>query len=141
MAVARTTKKKTGRKKAEPRRALTGPILAPWRWLKRWALRMVLIVAAVFLGVVIMHAMINPGRTFYMKSEARRLGSIDQLWVSIDDVAPVMARSVVAAEDANFCLHWGFDVEAIRAALEEGEGRGASTIDCSISVATITGRW
>ena len=35
---------------------------------------------------------------------------------------------MVAAEDANFCLHWGFDVEAIRAALEEGSGRGASTI-------------
>jgi monofunctional biosynthetic peptidoglycan transglycosylase len=39
-----------------------------------------------------------------------------------------MARSVVAAEDANFCLHWGFDVDAIRDAIEDGGGRGASTI-------------
>ena len=39
-----------------------------------------------------------------------------------------MRRSVVAAEDANFCLHWGFDMKAIRAALDEGAGRGASTI-------------
>jgi monofunctional biosynthetic peptidoglycan transglycosylase len=35
---------------------------------------------------------------------------------------------VVAAEDANFCLHWGFDMRAIRRALDENSGRGASTI-------------
>ena len=46
----------------------------------------------------------------------------------IDSIAPVMARSVVAAEDANFCLHWGFDMAAIREALEDGAGRGASTL-------------
>ena len=35
----------------------------------------------------------------------------------------------MAAEDANFCLHWGFDVAAIRDAIDEGAGsRGASTI-------------
>jgi monofunctional biosynthetic peptidoglycan transglycosylase len=39
-----------------------------------------------------------------------------------------MALSVVAAEDANYCLHWGFDMAAIRVAIEEGEGRGASTL-------------
>ena len=43
-------------------------------------------------------------------------------------IAPVMARAAVAAEDANFCLHWGFDMAAIRAALDAGSGRGASTI-------------
>ena len=39
-----------------------------------------------------------------------------------------MARSVVAAEDANFCKHWGFDMAAIRDAIEDGGARGASTI-------------
>ena len=39
-----------------------------------------------------------------------------------------MGRSAVAAEDANFCLHWGFDMEAIRQAVDEGGTRGASTI-------------
>ena len=39
-----------------------------------------------------------------------------------------MGRSAVAAEDANFCLHWGFDMAAIREAVEEGGTRGASTI-------------
>ncbi|MEM7520328.1 MAG: monofunctional biosynthetic peptidoglycan transglycosylase, partial [Pseudomonadota bacterium] len=40
----------------------------------------------------------------------------------------VMARAAVAAEDANFCLHWGFDVAAIRLAIDQGGARGASTI-------------
>jgi monofunctional biosynthetic peptidoglycan transglycosylase len=34
----------------------------------------------------------------------------------------------VAAEDANFCLHWGFDMAAIRQAVAAGGNRGASTI-------------
>lgn len=63
-----------------------------------------------------------------MIGERSRLGEIDYQWVPLEEVAPVMARSVVAAEDANFCAHWGFDMGAIRAAIEEGGGRGASTL-------------
>ena len=46
----------------------------------------------------------------------------------LEQIAPVMARSVVAAEDANFCQHWGFDMAAIRDAIDGGATRGASTI-------------
>jgi monofunctional biosynthetic peptidoglycan transglycosylase len=63
-----------------------------------------------------------------MVSEKRRLGHLDHEWIPIEQIAPVMLRSVVAAEDANFCLHWGFDVAAIRTAIEDGQGRGASTL-------------
>jgi monofunctional biosynthetic peptidoglycan transglycosylase len=34
----------------------------------------------------------------------------------------------VAAEDADFCLHWGFDLDAIKAAIDSGAARGGSTI-------------
>ncbi len=47
---------------------------------------------------------------------------------ALEEVAPVMARSVVAAEDANFCNHWGFDLAAIKRAIAEGSNRGASTL-------------
>jgi monofunctional biosynthetic peptidoglycan transglycosylase len=53
---------------------------------------------------------------------------VEQIWVAMDDIAPVMARSAVAAEDADFCLHWGLDLTAIQAALEDGANRGGSTI-------------
>ncbi|MBE0412751.1 monofunctional biosynthetic peptidoglycan transglycosylase [Yoonia sp.] len=73
------------------------------------------------------YAVVNPPTTPYMFSESRRLGAVDQTWVGMEQIAPVMARSVVAAEDANFCLHWGLDVNAIRDAMDRGRG-GASTI-------------
>ena len=44
------------------------------------------------------------------------------------EIAPVMARSVVAAEDANFCLHLGFDMAEIRRVVASGQQGGASTI-------------
>lgn len=79
-------------------------------------------------ALVLAHRFIPPGQTLYMKQEAHRLGKIDHQWVAMADIAPVMARSVVAAEDANFCMHWGFDMGAIRQVLEQGGARGASTL-------------
>lgn len=100
----------------------------PVRFVLRWSLRLVAAVLVLALLAIGLFAVINPPTTYYMQREARRLGSVDHAWVAIDDVAPVMARSVVAAEDANFCTHWGFDMEAIRRALASGGQRGASTI-------------
>lgn len=85
-------------------------------------------VATLILIWVLSYRFINPPTTFYMVSERVHLGEIDRQWVAIDDVAPVMLRSVVAAEDANFCLHTGFDLDAIRTAIDSGSNRGASTI-------------
>ena len=120
--------KKTKPNKAKRPPTLTEWMLSPYRWVRRWLVRLIVLVLATGLMVISAHSVFNPSQTFYMKAEARRLGGIDHIWVPLKEVAPVMARSVVAAEDANFCLHWGFDVEAIRNALEEGSGRGASTI-------------
>jgi monofunctional biosynthetic peptidoglycan transglycosylase len=100
----------------------------PVAFMLRWSMRGVLAFAAAILLAVLLYAVINPPVTPYMLMESRRLGGIEQTWADIEDVAPVMARSAVAAEDANFCLHWGFDMAAIRAAIDAGGARGASTI-------------
>ncbi|NNE53372.1 MAG: monofunctional biosynthetic peptidoglycan transglycosylase [Sulfitobacter sp.] len=100
-----------------------------WRQrIRRWFWRTVSVAFILAVGAMILFAVINPPRTPYMISEGRRIETIKQEWLALADMAPVMARSVVAAEDANFCQHWGIDVVAIRAALEEGSSRGASTI-------------
>lgn len=103
-------------------------MLRPFFWLRRWTLRVFALGFVIFVGAVVVHALTPPPQTLFMKQEAARLGKIDARWVPIEAVAPVMARSVVAAEDANFCLHWGFDMAAIRQALDDGNGRGASTL-------------
>ncbi|WP_375265185.1 monofunctional biosynthetic peptidoglycan transglycosylase [Planktotalea sp.] len=88
----------------------------------------ILICAAVLLWVSI-YVWVNPTKTPYMRSEELRIGGdVDAKWVPISEIAPVMARSVVAAEDANYCNHWGFDMTAIRAAVDSGGARGASTL-------------
>ncbi len=94
----------------------------------RWVVRGAAGLAGFVLLLVIGYAVINPPTTIYMLSERIRLGTIEHDWVDADDVAPVMLRSVVAAEDANFCLHWGFDMAEIRLAVEQGGTRGASTL-------------
>lgn len=124
-------KSKPTKRTAKPRksRKMRGAIgIRPIRWLMRWAVRLACLSVAVLLLVVAVHSVINPPRTYYMGQEAARLGGLDHEWVPLEAVAPAMARSLVAAEDANYCNHWGFDMQAIRVALEEGSGRGASTI-------------
>ncbi|WP_271951685.1 monofunctional biosynthetic peptidoglycan transglycosylase [Ruegeria faecimaris] len=96
--------------------------------IRRWVTRAVLGLVAFVVALVVLFSVVNPPVTHTIWSEWRRLGKVQRDWVPIEQISPVMARSVVAAEDANFCLHWGFDVDAIRDALEEGGTRGASTI-------------
>ena len=94
----------------------------------RWAVRGVLGALAFALLLTLAYRFVGPWTTPYQLAEARRLGGIEAEWVPIERIAPAMARSVVAAEDADFCLHWGLDLSAIRAALDEGGSRGGSTI-------------
>ncbi len=94
----------------------------------RWLARGLLAVVGLYAVLILAYAVINPPGNLYMVSEWRRLGPLQRTWVPLEEMAPDLARSVVAAEDANFCLHWGFDMVAIREALDQGAGRGASTI-------------
>lgn len=106
---------------------------APRPLLRRWALRLLLGVAGVFAFFVLLFSFLNPPTTPYMFAEGQRLGGVEQEWADWDDIAPVMARSAVAAEDANYCLHWGFDMAAIRSAVNAGSNRGASTISQQVA--------
>lgn len=102
------------------------PSLKPM--LRRWLLRACMGVAGFFGLLVLLFSFLNPPTTPYMFSEGQRLGGVTHHWADWDEIAPVMARSAVAAEDANYCLHWGFDMAAIRSAVSAGSNRGASTI-------------
>lgn len=74
--------------------------------------------------IVLLFRFISIPTTPYMVSE----GSISYTWISLDKVSANVPLAIVAAEDANFCNHWGFDMKAIRLAIEQGGNRGASTI-------------
>ena len=85
-------------------------------------------IAGLFAMLILLFSFLPPPINIYQLGEAWRLGGITKDWESWDNIAPEMALSVVAAEDANFCNHWGFDIAAIKDAVSEGSNRGASTI-------------
>ncbi|MBT8415260.1 MAG: monofunctional biosynthetic peptidoglycan transglycosylase [Boseongicola sp.] len=99
---------------------------------KRRPLRIIRRALLAFAGAIVLsvgiYAVLPPPTTPYILSEGLRLGEIRRDWVPADTIAPEALQAVVAAEDANFCLHWGFDMEQLRAAIQEGADRGASTL-------------
>ncbi len=130
MALAKT-KTKTGKAKRgrPPRRILRRLLFRVLRWLG-YAL------AAAILWVGI-YTVIPPLGGYYMATEWVRLGSIQRDWEDLEDISPHLARAVLAAEDANFCDHWGFDLKAIEEAITaNAKGRrvrGASTISQQVA--------
>lgn len=99
----------------------------------------VLFVAFVLAPVtwVALYGFINPPSNVLMMQRAAEGQSIDYRPMPINRISPHMVRAVIAAEDANFCTHDGFDVEAIQDAMEAnargGNVRGASTISQQVA--------
>lgn len=117
------------RKKIEDDPVVEAPPPRPlWRRALVWAGKGLATLFALWLFLILLYSFVPPFRNAYQWQETMRLGGIERDWVSFDQIAPEMARSAVAAEDANFCLHWGFDLDQIRAAIADGQKRGASTI-------------
>ena len=117
--MARKTKSRPKKKASPPKRRFRPG---------RLVLRACLSFALAILVMVGLYRFLPPPSTPYILSEGARLGGIERAWVSIDTMPAHVAQSVVAAEDANFCLHWGFDMAQLRAAIAEGGDRGASTL-------------
>lgn len=74
----------------------------------------------------------DPPSTMLMMQRAAEGQTIRHYPIPLNRMSPHIVRAVIAAEDANFCTHDGFDVEAIQEAMEanaRGDNvRGASTI-------------
>ncbi len=123
-----TPKQKSSRKKAPARRGTLDRMANAIRWARRILWRVLAIGFLLAVAWVALYRFVPPPGGIFMLQEYRRIGSVEREWVPMDRIAPVMARSVIAAEDANFCLHWGFDMAEIRKVIEAGSTRGASTL-------------
>ncbi len=119
-AQGRTVATRKGGKGARRRR--------PVRRVLTWMLRGGMVTGVLIVALVALFGRVDPPPGIYMVQERQRLGTVQRDWVPMPAISPHMARSAVAAEDANFCLHWGFDMAEIRRAMDAGGRRGASTI-------------
>lgn len=70
---------------------------------------------------------VPPPMTFLMSSRAVAGSGLEYRWRSLDEISPRLVEAVIASEDAGFCSHYGFDVEAIEKAFRDNarnEARG-----------------
>ncbi|OQW57330.1 MAG: monofunctional biosynthetic peptidoglycan transglycosylase [Proteobacteria bacterium HN_bin10] len=79
----------------------------------------------------------DPPSNVLMMQRAAEGETIRHYPIPINRMSPHIVRAVIAAEDANFCTHDGFDIEAIQDAMESnrrgGRTRGASTISQQVA--------
>lgn len=99
---------------------------------RRPILTVVLVLAGLVIGPVLVHRLVPPPLTFLMVTRAVEGEGLSYRWKSLDDISPRLVEAVIASEDARFCSHHGFDMEAIEKALKANERggriRGGSTI-------------
>jgi monofunctional biosynthetic peptidoglycan transglycosylase len=97
----------------------------------RWLI--VAVVAVLLLPYLLapLYRVVDPVSTLML---ARRVVGkrVDRTFVPLERIAPVLPRSVLASEDARFCIHRGIDWTELQAALDDAdditEARGGSTI-------------
>lgn len=112
----------------------------PWAWVKRWLLRALMAVVALWIAGIVLFSFLPVPFSAVMVE--RQLGAwlsgdfsyvAHSDWVSMDEISPWMPLAVMAAEDQKFPDHWGFDMASIEKAISHSEGndsriRGASTL-------------
>ena len=99
------------------------------RWLIRFLFKALVGFLGLSLGLVMLFKFLPVPVTATMLMDEN---GITKDWTSLSNIDRSMVRAVIAAEDGKFCLHEGFDREAIEKAIESnrqgGRIRGGSTI-------------
>lgn len=113
------------------------------RFLFKRFLKVLLWFAAISVVLVIIFRFVPPPGTALMverKIESWSDGqsiNLQRTWQPWDKISNDLKVAVIAGEDQKFAEHWGFDVEAIQAALAHnelgGSVRGASTLSQQVS--------
>ena len=95
-------------------------------------LTVVLGFAAASLLLVVLYRFVPPPITLTMIGDAIGGNGVAKSWRPLSQIDPDMPRAAIAGEDARFCLHHGFDLQAIETAYNRnargGRIRGGSTI-------------
>lgn len=105
----------------------------------RWLLYLMVLS---LIPVILLRWIPSPGSTLMVERwlEFRQQGSdvsIRHQWVPYENISDSIKMAVIAGEDQRFAEHHGFDLKAIRAAMEHnlegGSVRGASTISQQVA--------
>ncbi|GAA4780976.1 monofunctional biosynthetic peptidoglycan transglycosylase [Olivibacter ginsenosidimutans] len=147
MAIKRSPKKNTFRKQGAPKHSTRRStsiqkdrLATLWKQRKFGAFfaYIALCFIAISIGWVFLLRFINPPLTWLMVQrgfERKWEGKdwkLEKRWVRYDELSDNLKKAAIAAEDAHFMVHSGFDIHAIRNAYEKNQAgkslRGGSTI-------------
>ena len=91
--------------------------------------KLLLVFVLVSVGWVLAYRFVSVPLTWPMARDAVAGKHVERNWIALDDIAPVMPRAVIGAEDSRYCVHNGFDFAAMEAAAKgSAKVRGGSTI-------------
>jgi monofunctional biosynthetic peptidoglycan transglycosylase len=84
-------------------------------------------------ALAVAYRFVPPPITILMIERLMQGHGFDRRWAPISQMSPALPRAAIAAEDARFCDHHGFDFQAIQKAMRHDERRperlrGGSTI-------------
>lgn len=100
-----------------------------WQRLKRHVLRgtvwTVSFIVLALISVLLLLSVFDPPYTVKMASHRISAGPISHETIEFERLPLHVNLAFIAAEDSQFCLHWGFDVKAIRA---QHQDRGGASI-------------
>ncbi len=108
-------------------------MIRAWNWLKRFLLAccaLLLLYQLWLFGWVLWWNWVNPEHTRFMALRLEELQQKDpqaglkQQWVNYDRISRHLKHAIIAAEDAKFVDHEGFDWEGIQLAIEKNQKRG-----------------
>lgn len=103
----------------------------------RWSKRLLLVIVGLFLvwqlwllGWVVFWGWFNPGSTRFMEIRLAELrekqpeARLQYQWVPYERISSHLKRAIIAAEDAKFVDHEGFDWDGIQKAMEKNQKKG-----------------
>lgn len=104
-----------------------------WRGVRRVFVTLLVIALVGPPLLTLIYRFVPPPITILMIERLAQGKGLDHRWTPIRRISPVMTRAVIAAEDARFCSHHGFDFNAIEKAVAHNEKkpgriRGGSTV-------------
>lgn len=103
------------------------------KWFKRSLLALLLLLFLYHLwifGWVLWWKWVPPQETRFMSLRLAELrekapdAELKYQWVSYDKISPHLKRAIIAAEDANFVDHEGFDWQGIQKAMQKNQKKG-----------------
>jgi monofunctional glycosyltransferase len=122
----------------EPRRMIRNL----WYRIGLWPRRIVkalAVIAVLPFFLTLVYAVLPPPVSNVMVERLFSGNGLHKDWVSLDEMSPALAQSVITSEDQRFCEHHGVDWVEMQGVVsdvfdaEEGPVRGASTISMQVA--------